>query len=154
MPADAVTWDAEAKAWVPVEPGTTAVSTVTFDYSRYLGSNWHDGQPITLADAVYSIAQGFDLAYDPDKAKIEIALAATSRPYLETFKGYRIIDDDRLEVYVDYWHFDEDTIAAYASPTSLRHALGGPGGHGRPRLRAAPRGLQRHGRGALRTCPG
>ena len=92
---------------------------VTYDLSKYLGSNWHDGQPITLADAFYSIAQGFDLAYDPDKSKIEVALAATSRPYLDTFKGFRLTDDDQLEVYVDYWHFDEGQIAAYASPTSL-----------------------------------
>ena len=29
-------------------PGTTAVSKVTFDYSKYLRSDWHDGQPITI----------------------------------------------------------------------------------------------------------
>ena len=119
VPADALVWDVETKAWVPVQPGTQAVSKVTFDYSRYLGANWHDGQPITLADAVYSIAQDFDRAYDPEKAKIETALAATARPVLETFKGYRLTDDDRLEVYLDFWHFDEDTIAAYASPVSF-----------------------------------
>ena len=68
---------------------------------------------------MYSIAQGFDLAYDEDKSRIEVALAATSRPYLETIKGMRILDDDRVEVYVDFWHFDEDQIAAYASPTSF-----------------------------------
>ena len=82
-------------------------------------ANWHDGQPITIADAVYSIAQGFDRAYDPEKAKIETALAVTARPYLETFKGFRLTDDDQLEVYVDYWHFDEDHIAAYANPVSF-----------------------------------
>ena len=49
-------------------PARRRSSTVTFDYSKYLDSVWHDGQPITLADAVYSIAQGFDIAYDPDKA--------------------------------------------------------------------------------------
>jgi peptide/nickel transport system substrate-binding protein len=119
VPADAVTWDAQADAWVPVEPGTTAVSTVTFDYGKYLSANWHDGQPITIADAVYSIAQGFDIAYDPDKSRVETALAATSRPYLETVKGYRFLPDDTVEVYVDFWHFDEDSIAAYASPTSF-----------------------------------
>jgi peptide/nickel transport system substrate-binding protein len=102
-----------------VASGTTAVSKVTFDYSKYTSANWHDGQPITLADAVYSIAQGFDLAYDPEKAKIETALAVTARPVLETFKGYRLTDDDRLEVYTDYWHFDDDYIAAYASPTGF-----------------------------------
>ena len=119
VPADAVTWDAVADAWVPVAAGTTAVSAVTYDLSKYLSSTWHDGQPITLADAFYSIAQGFDLAYDPDKSRMEVALAATSRPYLETIKGYRINDDDTVEVYVDYWHFDENMIAAYASPTSF-----------------------------------
>ena len=119
VPPDAVTWDAAADTWVPVDAGTTAVSSVTFDYSKYLTSNWHHGQPITLADAVYAIAQGFDLAYDADKSRVEVALAATSRPYLETVKGMRILDDDRVEVYVDFWHFDEDEIAAYASPTSF-----------------------------------
>ncbi len=119
VPADAVTWDVEAKAWAPVPSGTTAVSKVTFDYSRYTHANWHHGQPITMADAVYSIAQGFDIAYDPEKARIETALAVTSRPILETFKGYRLVDDDHLEVYVDYWHFDEDHIGAYASPVSF-----------------------------------
>jgi peptide/nickel transport system substrate-binding protein len=119
VPADTLTWDVDSKTWVPVTPGTQAVSKVTFDYSRYLGSNWHHGQPITLADAVYSIAQSFDRAYDPEKARVETALAATARPVLETFKGYRLTEDDRLEVYVDYWHFDEDSIAAYASPVSF-----------------------------------
>jgi peptide/nickel transport system substrate-binding protein len=119
VPADALTWDVTSKTWTPVAAGTTAVSKVTFDYSKYLGSNWHDGQPITLADAVYSIAQGFEMAYDPDKAKIETALAVTARPVLETFKGYRLTEDDQLEVYVDYWHFDDNHIAAYASPVSF-----------------------------------
>jgi peptide/nickel transport system substrate-binding protein len=119
VPADAVVWDAANDAWVPVAGGTTARSLVTFDYSKYLGTHWHDGQTITLADAIYPIAQGFDLAYDEDKAKIETALAVTARPYLETFKGFRLTPDDKLEVYVDYWHFDEGQIAAYASPTGF-----------------------------------
>ena len=119
VPTDALTWDVTTKTWQPVAPGTTAVSKVTFDYSKYTDSVWHDGQPITLADAVYSIAQGFDLAYDPEKARIETALAVTSRPVLETFKGYRLTEDDQLEVYVDYWHFDTDYIGAYASPVGF-----------------------------------
>ena len=44
------------------------------------------------------------------------------------------------------------TSRAYASPGQLRHALGGQGRHGRPRLRAAPRGLQRHGRQPLQRA--
>jgi peptide/nickel transport system substrate-binding protein len=119
VPSDAVLWDAASDTWTPVGSGGTAVSKVTFDYSKYLGSKWHDGQPITLADAAYSIAQGFDLAYDEAKVRIETAIAATSRPYLETFKGFRIADDTHLEVYVDYWHFEQSHIASYANPTSF-----------------------------------
>ncbi|MFV2065264.1 MAG: hypothetical protein ACC726_17370, partial [Chloroflexota bacterium] len=119
VPADALTWDVESKAWVPVAAGTTAVSKVTFDYSKYLQSKWHHGQPITIADPIYSIAQAFDRAFDPDKARIETAIAVTSRPYLETLKGFRLTDDDKLEVYVDYWHFDEDSIGSYANPVSF-----------------------------------
>jgi peptide/nickel transport system substrate-binding protein len=119
VPSDAVVWDATNGTWKSVDPGTTAVSKVTFDYSKYLQSKWHDGQPITMADAAYSIAQGFDLAYNDQKVQIETALAATSRPYLETFKGFRFVDDTHLEVYVNYWHFDEGHIASYASPTSF-----------------------------------
>ena len=119
VPSDALVWDVASKTWVPVEAGTTAVSKVTFDYSKYTDTNWHHGQPIAMADAVYSIAQAFDRAYDPEKARIETALAVTSRPVLETFKGFRLTEDDQLEVYVDFWHFDEDYIGEYANPVSF-----------------------------------
>ena len=119
VPADALLWDVAEKHWVPLGPGARARSKVTFDYSRYLGTPWHHGQQITLADAIYGIAQAFELAYDPDKARTEVALAITSRPYLETLRGYRLTEDGRLEVYVDFWHFDENSIAAYASPASF-----------------------------------
>jgi peptide/nickel transport system substrate-binding protein len=72
-----------------------------------------------MADVIYSIAQGFDIAYDPAKARIEVAIAVTARPFLETYKGFRILDDNRLEVYVNYWHFQEGFIASYASPAGL-----------------------------------
>ena len=119
IPDDAMIWDVTAKRWVPVEPTAQARSKVIFDYSKYIGSNWHHGQPITIADALYSIAQAYELAYDPDKARTEAALAITSRPYLETLRGYRLLEDNRLEVYVDFWHFDQSSIAEYASPASF-----------------------------------
>lgn len=119
VPGDAVTWDAGADRWVPVGGGETALSEVVFDYSSYFASSWHHGAPITMADVVYAIAQSYELAYDPNKARIETAIGVTSRPFLETFRGFRLIDDNRLAVYVDYWHFEEQLIASYASPASL-----------------------------------
>ncbi|MEJ7762703.1 MAG: ABC transporter substrate-binding protein [Thermomicrobiales bacterium] len=129
VPEDAVTWDAVADAWAPVGTGITSVSKVTFDYSRYFQSTFHHGQPITIADVIYPLAQSFEFAYDEQKIQVETAIGITSRPYLETFKGFRLLDDDRLEVYVDYWYFEPDYIASYAglaspgTPWELRAAM-------------------------------
>ncbi|HEV2108926.1 MAG TPA: ABC transporter substrate-binding protein, partial [Thermomicrobiales bacterium] len=118
VPEDAVMWDAGADAWSPVGSGITATSKVTFDYSKYFASRFHHGQPITIADIIYPLAQTFEFAYDEQKIQIETAIGITSRPYLDTFKGFRLLEDDRLEVYVNYWYFEPNYIASYASITS------------------------------------
>ncbi|MEM1945355.1 MAG: ABC transporter substrate-binding protein, partial [Nitrososphaerota archaeon] len=114
VPSDAFLWDATSKSWKPVPSGSTATSKVTFDYSAYTNSKWHHGIQISMADILYRIYQVFDLAYDDVKSRIEFAIATTSKPVLETFKGFRILDDSKLEVYVDFWHFDVSYIAEYA----------------------------------------
>ena len=119
VPGDAVMLDPPTDTWQGVAPGTQATSKVTFDYSQYFSAQWHHGIEISMADVLYSIYQGFDMAYDADKSKVERALAVTARPFLDTFKGFRIVDDNRLEVYVDFWHFEENYIASYASPSSV-----------------------------------
>lgn len=119
VPADAFLWDAKAGKWQTVGAGVEAISKVTYDYSKFFQSNFHHGQPIAMADLLYSLYQGFDMSYNPDKAKIETVMAVTARPTLETFRGFRVLDENRLEVYVDFWHFDENYIAAYATPSSV-----------------------------------
>ena len=119
VPADAVLWDTVANQWTPVGPGVRATSKVVYDYSSFFNSNWHHGQQITLADAMYGIAQSYELAFDEDKSRIEFALGVTSRPFLETFRGYRILDNGNIEVYVDFWHFEQRQIASYATPDGL-----------------------------------
>lgn len=119
VPEEAVIWNASDNRWVPVGPGIHSVSKVTFDYSRYFDANWHHGQPITMADVIYAIVQKHEITNDSDKSRIEFAIGATARPYLETIKAYRVVDDNKLDIYVDFWHFNEDQIASYASPTNL-----------------------------------
>ena len=36
----------------------------------------------------------------------------------KTLIGIKPIDDDTIEVYVDYWHFDETEIASWTTPWS------------------------------------
>ena len=119
VPSSAVAWDPDADRWQEVGSGVWATSRVVFDYSKYFQSTWHHQQPITMADVLYSIAQGYEMAYDTEKSRIETALGVTARPFLETFQGYRVLDDQRLAVYVDFWHFEENYIASYASPAGL-----------------------------------
>ncbi len=119
VPADAFLWKAEAAKFLPVGAGTKATSKVTFDFSAYFSSNWHHGQPITMADVLYSIYHSFDMVYNEDKANIEFTIATISKPLLDTFRGFRVLDDNTLEVYVDFWHFVPDYIASYATPTPL-----------------------------------
>jgi peptide/nickel transport system substrate-binding protein len=119
IPASAFRWDPDADSWSGVGSGSKATSKVTFDYSKYIGSKWHHGIPITMADILYSIYQKFDLTYSEEKSKIEFAAAVVSKPYLDTFKGFRIVDETKLEVYIDYWHFIPDYIAQYAQPADI-----------------------------------
>ena len=119
LPSDSFVWNAQTNSWSTVPSGTTATSKVVFDYSKYFDSKWHHGEQIDMADVIYSIYQTFDLTYNEDKSAMEFAIATVSKPYLDSFKGFRIVDDNKLEVYVDFWHFAPDYIADYASITSI-----------------------------------
>ena len=119
VPSDAKLWDAENDEFISVGDGVQATSKVIYDYSKFFQSKWHHGEPITMADVIYTISQGFDRALDEDKSKIEFALAVTRKPFLETVRGVKVLDENRLEVYVDYWHFVEDYIAEYANMSGV-----------------------------------
>ena len=119
VPADVQRWDAQADEWADVGDGVEAISKVTFDYSAFFQAPWHHGQQITMADLVYDIYQTFDMVYGAEKSQVEFALATTARPSLDTVRGFRVLDENRIEVYVDYWHFVDDYIAEYAVPGSL-----------------------------------
>ncbi|MFN8592660.1 MAG: ABC transporter substrate-binding protein [Thermomicrobiales bacterium] len=119
VPQDAVMWDAKGDVWTAVGEGVTAVSKVTYDYSKYFQAPFHHRAKISPADLIYSIAQSWELAYDENRIQIETALGVTLRPFLETFKGFRLLDDDRLETYVDFWHFEPAYIASYATVGGL-----------------------------------
>lgn len=113
VPEDAVIWNAVTDTWEPVGSGVTAKSKVTFDLSKYVGSKWHNNQPITWADVLFAIYQAFEIAYDPEKGAVESSISAILSEQLKPFKGFRIVGNS-LEVYLDYWHFSDDYIADYA----------------------------------------
>lgn len=131
VPADAVWWDAETDSWVSAADlgRTSATSKVTFDLSRVIGTKWHHGVEITWADILAWIATLLDITYDPVKSQMEGAIAETNRPIFDTFVAFRVLEDEKkLEVYVNYWHFDPAYIADYVvlsiyNPAELLFAM-------------------------------
>jgi peptide/nickel transport system substrate-binding protein len=116
VPADAYRWDAKQKAWVSAG-GAKAKSKVVFNYAKYVGANWHHGQPIKLADILYIYAFYWDIANDPQKVARESGVASYVNATMSQIKGIRVLNDTAIEVYIDYWHFDPNYIAAQAVVT-------------------------------------
>jgi len=117
VPDDAISWDIDTQRWENVGVGREATSKITFDL--ILG-NWHHEQRMDMNDILYNmyflqewgseLHEGdytYDSEYSPQAAQ-----------NAKTLVGIKQIDDDTIEVYVDYWHFDEAEIAAWATPWS------------------------------------
>ena len=116
VPTDAIWWDAVNDKWVHVKPGTKAISKVIFDLSKLIGTKWHHNITITWADVLGYWAEWLDICYDPDKSQIESSIASVNKEFFDMIKGIRILPDEKkLEVYIDYWHFDKAYIADMAT---------------------------------------
>jgi peptide/nickel transport system substrate-binding protein len=97
-----------------LDPGVTAKSKVTFNLDKLIGTKFHNGITITMADVVGYIALIYELCYN--YAALEPRISGNTLPWLETIKGWEFDDENkRMTVYVDYWHFDPNYIGAWAS---------------------------------------
>jgi len=116
VPDDAIWFDATKGKWVYArELGRVeATSKVVFDLSKFLGAKWHNGQTITWADLLGSLALYLDAIYNPEKSRIEGAYASMWRPFYDTVVAIRPVGNS-LEVYVDFWHFEPAYIADWAT---------------------------------------
>jgi len=116
VPTTAVIWDVNKKEWVNVPNGKQATSKVVFDLSKLIGAKFHNGITIGWADVIGYLAYLFDLVYDPKYSSLEPRISSSSKPWADTIKGFEFdFNNKRVTVYVDYWHFDENYIASWAS---------------------------------------
>lgn len=127
VPPNAMLWDKDTESWADVGEGVTAVSAVTFHYTF---GNWHHGMPATMDDVLYSVyfVTEWGTNDGPDDATVDPQYTPRAAQGLDTIKGVRVTDSNTIEVYVDYWHFDENEIAAWASvgtsmPWEIYHAM-------------------------------
>lgn len=127
VPSDAIIWDSNAQKWVSGEkyvfvegkgphyekdPKLTAYSKAR---STYLYGKWHSGQPVTLADIMYSTAFVYDWATkdSPNDKNYDESYASQYQSYLPASKGTVLNKDGSFTVYYDYnWPMDFDRVAS------------------------------------------
>ena len=117
VPADAIIWDSKSKNWKEVGPNTFAISKATFDLNF---GEWHSGQKMNMNDIIYSTY--FLLEWGSEKDENDKTFDSDYSPQAaqtaKTLVGIKPIDNDTIEVYTNYWHFDEGEIASWTSPWS------------------------------------
>ncbi len=126
VPEDAwVDWDATEQRWITAAEkfpeGLTAniKSVVVYPDDLFETVKWHDGSPISVADFVMSMIQGFDPGKE-ESALYDASLALSVNAGLESFKGYRItsIDPLTIESYTDAYVTDAELNIAPLWPQS------------------------------------
>lgn len=127
VPDDAIRWDPQNQKWAEVGPDVKATSKVTFHMDF---GNWHNGRPMDMNDVLYGIYFVYQWgANDAASSKtFDSEYSPKANQAANTLIGVRVIDNDTIEVYQDYWHFDENEIADSAQvwpdiPWELMYAM-------------------------------
>lgn len=118
LPDDAIIWDPSLQTWRNVDAGANATSKVTFDLSL---ANWHHGQKMDMNDILHSLYFTIEWGShaDEDDKTFDTEFTPRAIQVVDTIIGVKPIDEDTIEVYVDYWHFDKSEIADWASMWSV-----------------------------------
>lgn len=114
LPDDAMMWDPITHQWKKVPHGTEATSKVRYDLKF---SSWHNGQKMDMNDILYSLyfVMEWGVQTDENDKTFDVEFTSIASQSVKTIIGIEVIDEDTIEVYVDYWHFDNDEIAEWAS---------------------------------------
>lgn len=111
VPEDTLKYNVENEKFSKVGAGTVATSKVTFDL--HLGK-WHSGADINMNDVLASIAETFKVASPESPLHDPPSTTPAMRTFVEKFKGVRVVDENTVEVYTDYFHPDKSFIANHA----------------------------------------
>jgi peptide/nickel transport system substrate-binding protein len=114
LPDDTAIWDPVEKQWKKVPFGTQATSKVRFDFKF---SNWHNGQKMDMNDILYSLYFTIEWGTktDDNDKTFDAEFTPIASQSVNTIIGIKPIDEDTIDVYVDYWHFDKGEIAEWAA---------------------------------------
>jgi peptide/nickel transport system substrate-binding protein len=116
LPDGVINWDPLTQEWKAVSTNK-ATSKITYDL---LFANWHNGKRMDMNDILYS--HYFVMEWGSQKQENDKTFDSEFTPQtsqlVDTIVGIRIVDDDTIEVYVNFWHFDEAEIADWGGAWS------------------------------------
>jgi peptide/nickel transport system substrate-binding protein len=113
IPQEAKIWNPILQKWDNVDENALATSKVTFNFEF---SNWHNGEKMNMDDILHSLYFTIEWGTQVDENDKTFDTEYTPRAAqsIQTIMGVNPIDENTVEVYVDYWHFDEGEIADWA----------------------------------------
>jgi len=113
IPQEAILWNPTLQKWENVDEGTQSISKVTFDFKF---SKWHNEREMDMNDIIHSLYFTIEWGTqtDANDRTFDTEFTPRAAQSIQTIKGIKIVDPDTVEVYVDYWHFDEGEIANWA----------------------------------------
>jgi peptide/nickel transport system substrate-binding protein len=112
VPTSAITFDAATNTFVNVSPGVTTGAYVDFDLKF---GEWHHGEMMSMDDVVAHIAMlsrmasGDLVAQNPNNAA-QIYLVR----WASSFRGFEILDSERIRIWFDTYSPDESLVASRA----------------------------------------
>ncbi|MDC0070040.1 ABC transporter substrate-binding protein [Nitrosopumilus sp.] len=114
VPTEAKMWNPTVQKWENVSTETFATSKVTFDFKF---SNWHNGEVMDINDILHSLYFTIEWGTQIDEKDKTFDTEFTPRAAqsIQTIVAINQIDEDTVEVYVNYWHFNENEIAEWAA---------------------------------------
>jgi peptide/nickel transport system substrate-binding protein len=114
VPNESKMWNESLQKWTNVSPDTVATSKVTFNFKF---SNWHNGETMDMNDILHSLyfTMEWGTQLDEHDKTFDTEFTPRAAQSIQTIIAVNQIDEDTIEVYVNYWHFDENEIAEWAS---------------------------------------
>ena len=113
IPQESILWDPILQKWEKVESDSQSTSKVTFDFKF---SKWHNGEKMDMNDILHSLYFTIEWGTQTDEndKTFDTEFTPRAEQSIQSIRGVNMIDEDTIEVYVDYWHFDEGEIAEWA----------------------------------------
>jgi peptide/nickel transport system substrate-binding protein len=108
-----IIWNSTAQNWSEaVNDNDTSMSTSKVSYDlKY--SKWHNGIMMDKSDLLYSYYFGHEWGTNtgPRDKTVDSEYTSQAAQAIKYDKGIRFLSDDKVESYIDFWHFDNKEIA-------------------------------------------